>query len=132
MAVFDTDDYSNGGSGGSCLMAAVHTIWWLDVVYLLSYFKLIFSLLDYIPQLYVNYKNQSTKGYSMTGIALDFLGGVMSLAQMFILADNCNDWISTFTDFSKFGLGIITILFDVLYFGQHYYYHLHGKLCKRY
>ncbi|XP_063609522.1 cystinosin-like, partial [Penaeus indicus] len=108
----------------ACVLAAENVIWWLDVFYLMSYLKLGITPLKYIPQLYVNYRHRSTAGFSMVGLLMDFTGGVLSLAQMFMLSANNDDWISVFNNFSKFGLGVITILFDLMFFLQHYFFHL--------
>lgn len=108
----------------ACVLAAENIIWWLDVFYLMSYLKLGITPLKYIPQLYVNYRHKSTAGFSMVGLLMDFTGGVLSLAQMFMLSANNDDWISVFNNFSKFGLGVITIIFDLMFFFQHYYFHL--------
>lgn len=40
--------------------------------------------------------------------------------QMFMLAYNYNDWISIFGNFTKFGLGSMTICFDILFIFQHF------------
>ncbi|XP_042865458.1 cystinosin-like [Penaeus japonicus] len=111
----------------ACVLAAEHVLWWLDVFYLMSYLKLGITPLKYIPQLYVNYRHKSTAGFSMVGLLMDFTGGALSLAQMFMLSANNDDWISVFNNFSKFGLGVITILFDLMFFFQHYYFHLRKK-----
>ncbi|XP_063865968.1 cystinosin-like [Scylla paramamosain] len=107
-----------------CVLVAFGVVWWLDVFYLMSYMKLIITPLKYIPQVYVIYKVKSTKGFSILGAVMDFSGGVLSLAQMFLLSANSNDYLSIFTNFSKFGLGVVTLIFDITYFFQHFYYHL--------
>lgn len=108
----------------ACVLAVENVIWWLDVFYLMSYLKLGITPLKYIPQLYVNYRHKSTAGFSMVGLLMDFTGGVLSLSQMFMLSANNDDWVSVFNNFSKFGLGVITIFFDLMFFFQHYYFHL--------
>lgn len=40
--------------------------------------------------------------------------------QMFIIAYNYNDWGSIFGDPTKFGLGLFSMLFDVMFMIQHY------------
>lgn len=68
----------------------------------------------------MNYKRKATTGWSIHNIMLDFTGGSFSLLQMLFLAYNYDDWISIFGNFTKFGLGIISMLFDILFFVQHY------------
>lgn len=68
----------------------------------------------------MNYMRKATTGWSIHNILLDFLGGVLSISQMFILAYNYDDWSSIFGNFTKFGLGLISILFDIIFVLQHY------------
>jgi len=68
----------------------------------------------------MNFKLKSTEGWSIGNVLLDFTGGSLSILQMFLLAYNNDDWDSIFGDFTKFGLGAISILFDVLFIVQHY------------
>lgn len=85
-----------------------------------SYVKLVITLVKYTPQAYMNYKRKATTGWSIHNILLDFTGGVFSIAQMFLLAYNYDDWISIFGNFTKFGLGLNSIMFDILFLVQHY------------
>jgi len=82
--------------------------------------KLIISCIKYIPQVVMNYRRKSTEGWSIGNILLDFVGGLLSLIQMFLLAINYNDWSSIFGSITKFGLGIISIGFDLIFIIQHY------------
>jgi hypothetical protein len=68
----------------------------------------------------MNYKRKSTEGWSIGNILLDFTGGVLSVLQMFLLAINYDDWSSIFGSPTKFGLGMFSILFDILFIAQHY------------
>ena len=61
---------------------------WLDVIYYLSTVKLIITLLKYLPQALLNYRRKSTHGWAINASLLDLMGGVFSLAQMFLLAWN--------------------------------------------
>lgn len=92
----------------------------LDVVLYLSYVKLAVTLIKYTPQAYMNYKRKATTGWSIHNILLDFTGGILSIAQMFLLAYNYDDWISIFGNLTKFGLGFFSICFDCLFLVQHY------------
>ncbi|VVC41327.1 Hypothetical protein CINCED_3A018797 [Cinara cedri] len=98
-------------------------ILWLDFLYYCSYIKLTITLIKYIPQAVMNYKRKSTIGWSIGNIFLDFTGGVLSILQMIINAYNYNDWASVFGDPTKFGLGVLSIVFDVLFFLQHYVFY---------
>lgn len=97
-----------------------HKIKILDVVVYLSYVKLVITLIKYTPQAYMNYKRKATTGWSIHNILLDFTGGVLSIAQMFLLSYNYDDWVSIFGNLTKFGLGVFSISFDCLFLVQHY------------
>ncbi|KFD67703.1 LOW QUALITY PROTEIN: hypothetical protein M514_08558, partial [Trichuris suis] len=90
------------------IVAAVGTISWFIYVTLISYAKLVISIVKYIPQVILNYRRKSTEGFSIAAIFLDFTGGM------------CNEWSQLFGDFTKFGLGLQSIIFDVIFFVQRY------------
>ena len=92
----------------------------LLLIYFYSYIKLIISGIKYIPQIVMNYRRKSTEGWSIGNILLDLVGGILSLIQMFLLAINYNDWSSLFGSITKFGLGILSIGFDLVFIVQHY------------
>lgn len=68
----------------------------------------------------MNYRRKSTVGWSIGNILLDFTGGILSMAQMILNAYNFDDWNSLFGDPTKFGLGLFSVLFDILFMVQHY------------
>ncbi|EDO46894.1 predicted protein, partial [Nematostella vectensis] len=113
---------------GGCVLFSVvalfvtifNEITWLTYLYYFSYIKIGVTLIKYIPQAYMNYRRKSTVGWSIGNVLLDFTGGSFSLLQMFLLAYNNDDWRSIFGDFTKFGLGFISIVFDILFIVQHY------------
>ncbi|KAL1116727.1 hypothetical protein AAG570_005199 [Ranatra chinensis] len=102
------------------ILAAVDVMHWLDFLYACSYVKLTITLIKYIPQAVMNYKRKSTIGWSIGNVVLDFTGGILSMLQMIINADNYNDWASIFGDPTKFGLGLFSVLFDIFFLVQHY------------
>lgn len=51
---------------------------------------------------------------------LDFLGGVASLLQLFIDSSLQGSWEGVTGNPVKFGLGNITLFFDIIFFYQHY------------
>lgn len=93
---------------------------WLTFLYFCSYVKLAVTLTKYIPQAWYNYKRKSTRGWSIGTVLTDFVGGLLSIMQMFIVAYNYDDWSSIFGNFTKFGLGVASISFDVIFMVQHY------------
>ncbi|XP_069779329.1 cystinosin-like [Narcine bancroftii] len=95
-------------------------ITWLQLVYYFSYIKLGIVLIKYIPQALMNYKRKSTVGWCIWNTLLDFTGGIFSLLQMFLQSYNNDEWLLIFGDPTKLGLGLISILFDVIFMVQHY------------
>lgn len=93
---------------------------WIDLLYLLSYIKLIISFLKYLPQAYLNWKRKSTVGWSIHNILLDFTGGSLSILQLVLDASIANDWSGITGDAVKFGLGFLSIAFDLIFITQHY------------
>jgi len=78
---------------------------------------------------YWNYKRKSTEGFSISAILLDFTGGLLSLGQNIVdLVDHgksipFSSYINLDTPVLnpvKFGLGNITIIYDVILMIQHY------------
>jgi cystinosin len=71
------------------------------------------------PQILLNFKRKSTKGFAIMGITLDFTGGLLSLMQLFIDAQIINhDWAGVKGDPGKLGLAFISIVFDVILLGE--------------
>ncbi|KAG8273649.1 hypothetical protein J6590_016971 [Homalodisca vitripennis] len=105
----------------TCLgLALFDYILWLDFLYDCSYIKLTITLIKYIPQAFMNYQRKSTVGWSIGNVFLDFTGGLLSMGQMLMNAYNYNDWVSIFGDPTKFGLGLFSVVFDILFIFQHY------------
>jgi len=102
------------------IAAGFQGITWLSVLYYCSYVKLAVTLIKYIPQAYMNYLRKSTTGFSIGGVLLDMIGAHLSILQMFLLAYNNDDWGSLFGDPTKFGLGLFTVTFDLLFLIQHF------------
>lgn len=107
--------------GSSLIATLAGGISWLLLLNFCSYVKLGITLVKYMPQAFMNYRRKSTVGWSIGNILLDFTGGVLSMLQMFLIGYNNDDWDSIFGDFTKFGLGLISVLFDVVFIVQHYW-----------
>ncbi|KAG2172241.1 hypothetical protein INT43_004782 [Umbelopsis isabellina] len=104
---------------------------WIDLLYFMAWIKLAISVIKYLPQVWLNYKRQSTVGWSIHNILLDFTGGVLSTTQLLLDAWILGDWsgvtgvrvritIIFIMDPVKFGLGFIAITFDIIFMIQHY------------
>ncbi|XP_073976818.1 lysosomal cystine transporter cystinosin isoform X2 [Rhodnius prolixus] len=111
----------------SFILPFVKVMGWLNFLYICSYIKLAITLIKYIPQAVMNYKRKSTIGWSIGNVLLDFTGGMLSMLQMIINADNYNDWASIFGDPTKFGLGLFSVLFDIFFMTQHYILYRHPR-----
>ncbi|GJC93847.1 lysosomal cystine transporter [Colletotrichum higginsianum] len=92
----------------------------LDVVYAVSYVKLVITLIKYTPQVITNYRNKSTKGWSIWQILLDFSGGLLSVGQQAIDSYMQRDWSGITGNPVKFALGNVSMVYDVVFMTQHY------------
>ena len=93
---------------------------WLGCLYVLSYVKLAITLVKYIPQAFMNFRNKSTKGWSIGNILLDLMGGLFSLLQMVLVAYNSADWTSLTGDPTKLWLAAVSMAFDGFFMIQHF------------
>ncbi|KAJ3599841.1 hypothetical protein NHX12_033795 [Muraenolepis orangiensis] len=93
---------------------------WLSYLYFFSYVKLGITVIKYTPQAYMNYRRKSTGGWSIGNVLLDFVGGTFSILQMLMKSYNNDMWGLILGDPTKFLLGLVSILFDILFMVQHY------------
>ncbi|XP_071759601.1 cystinosin [Centroberyx gerrardi] len=112
----------------SLFVAVANKITWLDYLYYFSYIKLAVTLVKYVPQVYMNYRRQSTEGWSIGNVLLDFTGGILSILQMLLQSYNNDEWRLIFGDPTKFGLGLFSVVFDILFMVQHYCLYRHSPL----
>ena len=63
---------------------------------------------------------QSTSGWSVGNILLDLAGGLASLVQMVLVADNSADWAALTGDLTKLGLAAVSLGFDAVFLLQHF------------
>ena len=92
----------------------------LQILYALSYCKMAVTFCKYLPQLLLNYRRRSTVGWPIDNILLDFTGGALSTLQLILDCANQRDWSGISGDVVKFGLGVTSMVFDVLFLVQHY------------
>ncbi|KAK9830379.1 hypothetical protein WJX72_011439 [[Myrmecia] bisecta] len=102
------------------LIVAIPGLSILNFLYFLSYLKLVITLFKYSPQAWLNYKRRSTVGWNIGTVLLDIFGGLLSLFQLFLEAVMKNDWSSVTGDPVKFGLGFVSVAFDIIFMVQHY------------
>ncbi|KAI1759142.1 PQ loop repeat-domain-containing protein [Hypoxylon sp. FL1150] len=107
------------------------TAWaWLDVVYTVSYIKLLITVVKYVPQLVYNFRNHSTRGWSIWQILLDVLGGLLSIAQLVLDSWLQGDWSGVTGNPAKFALGNVSMLYDVVFMTQHYVLYRDNRTAK--
>ena len=96
-------------------------------IYAISYVKLVITIVKYIPQVWLNYKNKSTVGWAIGQILLDFSGSVLSLLQLVIDSSVQKDWSGITGNPVKFWLGNVGIVFNIIFITQHYVLYKHAK-----
>jgi cystinosin len=79
----------------------------------------------YIPQVLLNSRRKSTIGWSIWNILLDFTGGVLSVLQLVFDCTDLKDFSGISGNPAKFGLGFVSIIFDVVFMVQHYCLYAH-------
>ncbi|KJH45313.1 Lysosomal Cystine Transporter [Dictyocaulus viviparus] len=74
----------------------------------------------FLYEMYFNFQRKSTVGWSIGNVLLDFTGGSMDILQMVLQCMNNNDWVAFIGNPVKFGLGLVSISFDIIFIIQHY------------
>ncbi|DAZ92457.1 TPA: hypothetical protein N0F65_000241 [Lagenidium giganteum] len=92
----------------------------LNWLYVLSWMKIVTTLVKMTPQVLLNYRRRSTVGWSIMSVLLDFAGSVLSIAQQVLDAAATDDWSAITGDPVKFALGVISLGFGVIFLLQHY------------
>eukprot|EP00743_Colponemidia_sp_Colp-15_P003337 GILK01003605.1.p1 GENE.GILK01003605.1~~GILK01003605.1.p1 ORF type:complete len:322 (-),score=34.72 GILK01003605.1:227-1090(-) len=101
---------------------------------LLGIVKVCVSFIKYLPQVYMNYIRQSTVGWSIANVLLDFTGGSFSFLQMFVDGARSGNWDIFGGDslnVAKFCLSIESMLFDLIFIFQHYVLYRHSSTRKK-
>uniref|UniRef100_A0AC34GUR7 Cystinosin n=1 Tax=Panagrolaimus sp. ES5 TaxID=591445 RepID=A0AC34GUR7_9BILA len=108
--------------GFACYTVYNCVIDWLQFINNLSYVKMAVTLSKYFPQVILNIRRKSTVGWSIGNVVLDFTGGSMDITQMVLQASNTDDWSGFYV---KFGLGLVSMIFDIVFLIQHYCIYRH-------
>lgn len=87
---------------------------------LMGYIKAGISIIKYTPQVYLNWSRQSTVGWSIMNILLDFIGGSLSFAQQGLDAYNAGTMSPITGNIPKLLLAIESMIFDIIFIIQHY------------
>jgi len=89
-------------------------------MYAASWVKLVVTCGKYVPQAWHHYKVKSTVGWSIVQVLMDFVGGILSIAQLLIDASMQGDWGGVTGNPVKFFLGNVSLFFDVIFIVQHF------------
>ena len=83
----------------------------------MGYCKAAITFVKYVPQVYLNYKRQSTVGWSLANVLLDLTGGSLSLVQIWINAVALGEPVFGGDAFNvvKFILSVMSIIFDSIF-----------------
>jgi len=87
----------------------------------ISYVK-IATTMKYLPQVLMNYQRGSTQGFSIGMVILDITGGSFSVGQMIVNCANKHDWTSLAGNPTKFLVGVVSVIFDVILITQYFVY----------
>ena len=77
----------------------------------------------FAPQILSHFRRKSTNGWSIATVFSDLIGGSFSILQMVVISCNENDWTSFIGDPTKFGAGLLSVLFDIIFILQHYVFY---------
>ncbi|GMR36619.1 hypothetical protein PMAYCL1PPCAC_06814, partial [Pristionchus mayeri] len=102
------------------ILALTDVIKLLTFVDSLSYIKMAVTLSKYFPQAIMNFRRKSTIGWSIGNILLDFTGGSLDLLQVALQGINVANFSAIIGNPVKFGLGLVSIIFDIVFMIQHY------------
>mmetsp|Transcript_10035 Transcript_10035/g.19766 ORF Transcript_10035/g.19766 Transcript_10035/m.19766 type:complete len:291 (-) Transcript_10035:496-1368(-) len=106
------------------LLLGLHVSWigldWMSLIYILSYIKVFITLIKYMPQIILNFRRQSTEGWSVIQVCLDAEGGIFSTAQQILDAIVTQHRSSITGNPAKMGLGLISLVFDAILMIQHW------------
>jgi cystinosin len=94
-----------------------------SVVKFMGIVKVVISFVKYNPQVYLNFTRKSTEGWSLENVLLDLLGGTLTFVQIVLDKWDSGESSNLFTtglNTAKFLLGIITIVYDLVFLFQHY------------
>lgn len=107
-------------AGVTLLLTAFEIMNPLQYIMCLSYIKMAVTVCKYFPQAFMNFRRRSTIGWSIGNVLLDFLGGSMDITQMILQGANTDDWSIFYGNPVKLGLGLVSMIFDVIFMVQHY------------
>ncbi|GMT14806.1 hypothetical protein PFISCL1PPCAC_6103, partial [Pristionchus fissidentatus] len=114
------------------ILATTQVIQLLTFVDSLSYIKMAVTLSKYFPQAIMNWRRKSTVGWSIGNILLDFTGGTLDLLQVALQGYNVANFSAIMGNPVKFGLGFVSIVFDIVFMIQHYGLYRNAQIVGEY
>lgn len=93
---------------------------WLDVLYVLSSAKVVITVIKYIPQVWENWRRQSTRGWNIWNVLLDLSGALGSFGQLLLDCASTGLWSKLTGDPAKLMLSNVSLVFDAVFIVQHY------------
>jgi len=97
---------------------------WIDFLYILATIKLVLTIMTYIPQVMLNYERKSTVGWNIWNVLFDFSGGTLSMVQLITDSVDLNNVKEGLLgNWAKLLLGVITLIFDMIYLLQHFVFY---------
>jgi cystinosin len=73
----------------------------------------------------MNNTRQSTEGWSIDNVLLDLGGGLLSTGQLLVTCQVLHDYSPVLGNPIKFGLGLTSFGFDIVFILQHYVWYRH-------
>ncbi|WWC89452.1 uncharacterized protein L201_004376 [Kwoniella dendrophila CBS 6074] len=106
----------------SAILVWLGKLQFLDWLYLVSSIKLIISIIKYIPQIILNWKLRSSKGFAIGGIICDLIGSFFSFGQLVISSIFIEgDAGGIIANPAKLGLSFLSVFFDTIFIVQKYW-----------
>lgn len=99
---------------------AIVGVSWLDLLYVLSSAKVVITVIKYVPQVWENWRRQSTRGWNIWNVLLDLSGAVGSFGQLVLDCSSTGDWSGLTGDPAKLMLSNVSLVFDAIFIVQHY------------
>lgn len=96
---------------------------WLWLISCFNLIQVIMTAIKYIPQAWMNFRRNSTDGWSIGNILLDLSGGLANFAQMGVQSIDQYSLKNFYGNVGKLLLSLEVVIFDILFILQHYVFY---------
>lgn len=96
---------------------------WYIYLRIIGMVKVLASLVKHIPQAVLNHVRRSTVGWSFSGICLDTVGGIFSIAQQTARCFRVESLAPFTSNYAKTFLAAESLLFDIFFIVQYFMFH---------